>query len=156
MEAKRQASKSDAQQEAGRAAILALGRRKGVELQPRRLQLGEVAFQLDGYHESTGRTLLAEVYAHFGPVRSAQRHRVMADVLKLALLKRLLGAARPEQEVECVLAFLDEEATSVVSGKSWAALAAREFGVEVAVVAVEPEWAAKVRAAQVRQDLRND
>ena len=61
MEAKRQASKSDAQQEAGRAAIIALGRRKGSDLQPRRLQLGDVAFQLDGYHEEDGRVVLAEV-----------------------------------------------------------------------------------------------
>lgn len=156
MDVKRQASKSDAQQEAGRAAIAALGRRNGVDLQPRRLQFGEAAFQLDGYHESTGRITLAEVYSHIGPVRAAQRHRVMADVLKLALLKRLLGEARPGQEVECVFVFLDEEATSVVSGKSWAALAAREFGVEIAVVSVEPGLIAKVRAAQVRQDLRND
>jgi hypothetical protein len=156
MEVKRQASKSDAQQEAGRAAILALARRKGIELQPRRLQFGDVAFQLDGYHEDAGRITLVEMYAHIGPVRAAQRHRVMADVLKLALLKRLLGEARPGQQVDCLFVFLDEAATSVVSGKSWAALAAREFGVGIEVISVAPELVARVRAAQVRQDLRND
>lgn len=156
MDAKRQASKSDAQQAAGREAIQALGRRKGVALESRRLSLGDIAFQLDGYHEDAGRVVLAEVYSHIGVVRAAQRHRVMSDLLKLALLRKLLGEARPNKVIECTFAFLDEEAAAILRGKSWATAAAKEFGIETTVVPIEQELLAAVKAAQVRQDLRND
>jgi hypothetical protein len=156
MEAKRQASRSDAQQAAGAEAIQAFGRREGVDLVPHRLQLREVSFQVDGYYTGPTRTILAEVYARVGPTRAAQRHRVMADLLKLALIRRLLLETRPDQAISCALVFIDDEATGVVGGKSWAALAAREFGIEIAVAAVQAETIAAVRAAQTRQDLRND
>ncbi|MDP9374544.1 MAG: hypothetical protein M3Q65_19255 [Chloroflexota bacterium] len=156
MAMKRAASRSDAQQEAGRAAIARYGALQGVALEPRRLTLRGVALQVDGYAEADGRVVLAEVWAHIGPAKGAQRHRVLADVLKLALVSKILREERPGYRIDCAFVLLNEEAAGILRGQGWPAAAAEEFDIQVAVVPIDQDLVEAVRAAQVRQDLRND
>lgn len=101
--------------------------------------------EVDGVDE--GQTVLVEVWAHQGPPKSAQKHKVVADVLKLLHLAGTLPT-RPR----LVLCFCDEEvARHFTTARSWAAHALAGFGVEVVVVDLPPEVAAGIVAAQRRQ-----
>jgi hypothetical protein len=152
----RLSSRSDDQKAAEEAALKNLHTRLGVEFEATRLHLGGQVFDVDGYAEAGDRIMLAEVWAHVGKAKSAQRHKVKADILKLALITRLLQRERPACRVESYLVFIDAIAAQVVLNQSWAALAASEFGVQPLVVTVDPALIAAVRLAQQRQDLRAD
>ncbi|WP_417746716.1 hypothetical protein [Rosistilla oblonga] len=94
--------------------------------------------------------IVVEVYARIGRVKGAQLHKIKGDILKLALVGNRLGAKWRK-----ILCFASEEAVSYASGKSWVAEAAREFGVEIIVVAIPKEIEASIVAAQNRQKMVN-
>jgi hypothetical protein len=94
--------------------------------------------------------VIVEVYARIGKLKGAQPHKVKGDILKLVLLERILGGKWRK-----VLCFADETAANVARGKSWVALAAKEFGVEVIVERMPTAVAARVRAAQHNQRMVN-
>jgi hypothetical protein len=52
---------------------------------------------------------------------------VLADMLKLALVTSILRRSYPDLKVESYLTFADSRAASVVGGKRWASVAAKEF-----------------------------
>jgi len=107
-------SRADDQKAAEQAALAAVNAAFGVTLTPRRLHLGGRHFDVDGYADLGDRVLLAEIWAHVGKAKSAQRHKVLADLLKLALLTRLLQRERPSCIVEPSLVFIDAEAAQGV------------------------------------------
>ena len=96
------------------------------------------------------RKLVVEVFARVGRLKPAQAHKVKADILKLAYLRKLLG---PDWRV--VFCFVDREAAAFLLGKSWAARAAQDFGVEVVIQALPDDVRDRVMAAQVRQRMTN-
>ena len=122
-----------------------LGERLGVELRPRRIVLDEgIRVEVDGATDDL--SILVEVWAHQGPPKSAQKHKVLADVLKLIHVAATLPAPR------LVLCLSDlEAARHFTTARSWAVHALRAFAIEVEVVELPADIRAAIVAAQKRQ-----
>jgi hypothetical protein len=89
--------------------------------------------------------VLVEVFAHVGPSKSGQRHKVANDMTKLLLAERRLG-------VPCrkVIAVIDRAAIAHHKG-SWAGEFAKAFGFEVEVVPGFESRHEEMRLVQQRQ-----
>ncbi|MBA2680473.1 MAG: hypothetical protein H0U76_19020 [Ktedonobacteraceae bacterium] len=109
---------------------------------------------VDGYCDDGQRIVLIEVWAHIGKAKSAQKQKVLGDVLKLALLSRMLAKEKPDRTVESFIVFIDEEAAAVLHGKSWGAFAAQEFDVKTELVKLDVLTIQNIKDAQRRQDIR--
>jgi hypothetical protein len=94
--------------------------------------------------------VVAEVYARVGELKGAQLHKVKADILKLAFIERKLGNGWRK-----IICFGSADAAKFLLGKSWAAEAARAFGIEVFVEPLPKEQEDLVKAAQYRQRMVN-
>ncbi len=89
--------------------------------------------------------VLVEVFAHVGPSKSGQRHKVANDMAKLLLAERRLG-------VPCrkMIAVIDQAAIAH-HGRGWVGEFAKEFGFEVIVVPGFEVRHEAMRAVQARQ-----
>lgn len=94
--------------------------------------------------------VVVEAYARVGPLKGAQLHKVKGDLLKLAYIDKKLGAGWRK-----IMCFGSHEAASYLLGTSWAAEAARSFGIEVIVESLPLEQVQAVVAAQERQRMVN-
>lgn len=95
-----------------------------------------------------GRTILVECWAHQGSPKSAQRHKVLADALKLAWIATTIYP-RPR----LILCMSDPRAAApfLPSSRAWTAQALQDFGVEIVVVALPADVRQRVDEAQTRQ-----
>lgn len=96
------------------------------------------------------RKIVVEVFARIGRNKAAQDRKVRADLFKLAYIRQALGA--PWRAVFC---FADPQAAASTLGRSWAASAARTFGVEICVVELPDDLRAQLLATQVKQRMVN-
>ncbi len=120
----------------------------GVELRPRSLRLdGGARVDVDGV--ATDESVLVEIFAHQGPLKGGQLHKVARDALKLITL------ARSQERSRLIIAFGDSDAAACVSGASWLAEALRVWHVEVLVLVLDDDVRAGLRAAQARQVMVN-
>jgi len=128
---------------AAEAVLVAeLGRLLGIPLVPRRVHLSDGSFvDVDAYSDEP--LVLAEVWAHQGPPKSAQRNKVLGDALKLQHVAADLN--RPSRLILC---FADQAAAAPFSGATWYAGAIRRFGVEIVVVDLPDSWRERIRDAQ--------
>jgi hypothetical protein len=141
-------SDSAAQREAESLIRDQLAQTLGVELDPRSVELGKKAtVQVDGC--AADESVFVEIFAHQGPLKGGQRHKVKGDALKLISLAKGRPSAR------LILAFGDEEAARYALDKSWVAETIRLSGIEVFVVELEPGARNGLRAAQARQVMVN-
>ena len=129
-------------------------RQIGKELRESVIPIGQTNVTVDGFFRDGNLVVLAEAWAHIGNAKSAQRHKVLGDLLKLAFLRRVLRKSYPTVIVESYLLFADEAASCVIIGKGWASLAAREFEISARVIALPDEIVAAIKAAQRNQDIR--
>lgn len=159
MAPKRSVSRSDVQRRVEIKAIEEAGLRLGVRLQPKKLKLEQeqCAVEIDGYHESEadGRIILVECWARIGKAKSAQVKKVSTDVLKLAFVSSSIEEARPGFKVDKYVVFIDQEAASVLLGKSWNASVAKKLGVRTLVLDLGQEIRGEVTEAQIRQGWTN-
>lgn len=121
----------------------------GVELAPQNLSLGEAArVSLDGCSED--RSVLAELYAHIGETKGAQRHKIARDILKLV-------AVEAEQGQPCckILGFADQAAARYLRGRSWLAAVVQTLEVEIHIVDLPAEWRDRLLRVQARQVMVN-
>jgi hypothetical protein len=125
--------------------IEAVSLARGVSLTSKRLDLGDgVSVQVDGV--APDHSLFCEAFAHQGPLKGGQPHKVLSDAFKLAYLGRRWPHA------ELLLVFSDDEAARRFrTGPSWAAKAIDAFGVKVEVVKLPDAVRNRLRKAQVRQ-----
>lgn len=100
--------------------------------------------KLDGY-ASGPPPVLVEVFAHVGPSKGGQRHKIAHDMTKLLLAEKLLG-------VPCrkVIAVIDKAAVSHLS-RGWNHEFAEHFGIEVRVVPGFENRHEAMLAVQARQ-----
>lgn len=96
------------------------------------------------------RKIVVEVFARIGKLKSAQTHKVQADILKLVFIEKITG-----EQWRKIICFACPEAAAALQGQSWASEAVRAFGVEVHVVPLPPEKIESVKAAQERQIMVN-
>jgi hypothetical protein len=138
---------SSAEQRAAEALMIAsVARALGLELKPRPIatQAG-VRVEVDGVDAAY--TVLVEAWAHQGPPKSAQRHKVLADAFKLGWIASTLPV-RPR----LILCFSDEAAAKPFqTGRSWAAAALRDQRIEVFVAELPEQVRAGILEAQRRQ-----
>ncbi|MGA9762619.1 MAG: uracil-DNA glycosylase family protein [Gaiellaceae bacterium] len=124
--------------------LAALEREIGMPLEPRRLQIRDgVRVELDGASEDL--SVLVEAFAHQGPLKSAQRMKVLTDAFKLAFIARELD--QPNRLI--LLLSCEDAARKMQTG--WAAEAIRSFGIEIIVVEIDPAVRQSLREAQKRQ-----
>lgn len=137
---------SSAQRAAEHVMIDLLGTELSLALRPRRSALADEArIEVDGVDDDT--TILVEAWAHHGTPKSAQKHKVLADVLKLLHLATTLPTTP-----RLGLCLCDSTAAHhFTAARSWAAHALRDFGIEVHIVDLPPALKADVIAAQQRQ-----
>lgn len=122
-----------------------LSARLGVVLARRRVHLPDGSYaDLDGLSDDP--PVMVEAWAHQGPPIGGQRNKVLADALKLSHVAGQLGEGH-----RMVLCLSDPDAARPFLGRSWYAGALRTLGVEVAVVELDEEVRAGIRAAQARQ-----
>jgi hypothetical protein len=120
----------------------------GVELASRSLRLENGArTDVDGV--APDESVLVEVFARRGRLKTGQAHKVANDALKLITLGRLRPASR------LVIALGDTVAASSITGRSWLAEALQTWGVEVLVVPVDADTSARLDAAQATQKMVN-
>jgi hypothetical protein len=151
---KRTASCSEVQQLAEQLMIGEFSRQLGRELGPETIPIGKNKVTVDGFHRDENRVTLVEAWAHVGKAKSAQRNKVLSDMLKLAFVSSVLRRSYPTSNVESHLIFADVSAANVVTGKGWAPLAAKEFGIAMQVIALSQEVINTIKEAQRRQDIR--
>lgn len=140
------AGDSREQRHAEQVMLELLGARLGITLVPRRIVLDDgIRVEVDGADAEL--TVLVEAWAHQGPPKAAQKHKVLADVLKLLHVAATLPVAP-----RLVLCLSDPEAARhFTSARSWAAHALRGFAIEIALVELPADVRTEVLAAQQRQ-----
>ena len=139
-------SDSSEQRSAETIILRALGARIGASLKDAEvLSIGTCPDGID-----YDRKVIVEVFARLGPLKAAQRHKLRADVLKLAYFDKELGSGW--RKIICVVG---QEAAAFLTGQSWTASAARSFEIEVILEPLPEDHEALVRAAQARQRMEN-
>ncbi|MEU8110849.1 hypothetical protein [Micromonospora sp. NPDC048947] len=140
------AGDSAVQRHAESVMLELLGVRLGCALGPRRFMLEDGSrVEVDGADENL--TVLVEAWAHQGPPKSAQKHKVLADAFRLMFVASSLPTSP-----RLVLCLSDPEAAHhFTTARSWAAAALRGFGLAVEVVELPTEVRSDILAAQQRQ-----
>jgi hypothetical protein len=141
------AGDSAEQRGAERVMLDLLGLRLGLELNPATISApsGE-RVQVDGADGS--RTVLAECWAHQGPPKSAQWHKVLADAFKLAWIATTIYP-RPQ----LILCLSDSLAAApfLPGARSWASRALQDHLISVSVVTLPGDLRLRLLEAQHRQ-----
>jgi hypothetical protein len=133
------------QREAEAVLLASLSALLGCDLAPSRVHLPDGAWvEVDGLCKDP--PVLAEVWAHQGQTKPAQRNKVLADALKLLHVAAQLPV--PHRKVLCLS---DEQAARPFLGRSWYAGALRSLAIEVLVVPLDDATRERVAAAQRRQ-----
>jgi hypothetical protein len=148
-------SDSLTQRQAEAVVLKLFGDARGLDLKPgHRLTFQGRRFTVDGFAERGDEIFLVEVWSRVGEAKAAQKHKVRADILKLATLTRLFQQQRPAARVECSIVFVDELAAQALSNTTWASLSAELFRIRTEVIAISDELRQAILAAQRTQDLR--
>jgi len=135
------------QRDAERVMLDVLGRDLGLTLQPTRITIPSgVRVEVDGCDPD--RTVLVECWAHQGPPKSAQRHKVLADALKLSWVATTIYP-RPR----LILCMSDPLAAApfVPTARTWAGRAFEDLGITISIIVLPADVRERVRAAQQRQ-----
>lgn len=139
------AGDSRVQRDAETEVVARLSAKLGVLLAPERIVLSDGSrVEIDAASQEP--PIIAEIWAHQGAPKSAQRNKVLADALKLAFVAADTGIAYRK-----LLVFTDTEAARPFTAKSWFAGALRHYGVDVEVVDIPPVLRAQIGVAQERQ-----
>jgi len=135
------------QRDAERVMLDLLGQQLGRELNPAKLAVpsGERA-EVDG--ADADRSVLVECWAHQGPPKSAQRHKVLADAFKLSWVSTTMY---PKPRLILCLSDPLAAAPFLPGARSWAARAFQDLGITISVVDMPAELRQDLLQAQRRQ-----
>ena len=104
----------------------------------------EQRVDLDGFADGEVPFCL-EIWAHQGPAKGGQRHKVMSDFCKMLFVQERIG-----RTCRKVFAVCDERAIAFLKN-SWQKCFADKFGIEVLVVQISDATREQVLLAQQRQ-----
>jgi hypothetical protein len=135
------------QRDAERVMLDLLSQQLGQQLNPARLTVpsGEHV-QIDG--ADVARSILAECWAHQGPPKSAQRHKVLAAAFKLTWISTTMY---PQPRLILCMSDPLAAAPFLPSARSWAARAFQDLGVTITVVDLPAGVRENLLQAQRRQ-----
>lgn len=137
---------SKEQQDAEKWLVSYFAQGKGVKLVKKKWTLLNGSWvESDGFCESP--RIICEAWAHIGIPKSAQKNKVMTDVLKMLFIDSL----EKSRKSSLVLLFGDEKAAEHFKGKSWMATCLKRNGIEVKVIKFPEEIKEKILKAQERQ-----
>jgi hypothetical protein len=141
------AGDSAEQRGAERVMLDLLGAQLGLELNPDSITVpsGE-RVQVDGADAS--RTVLAECWAHQGPPKSAQKHKVLADAFKLAWIATTIY---PKPQLILCLSDPLAAAPFLPGARTWASRALQDHLIGVRVVTLPGDLRQRLLEAQHRQ-----
>lgn len=123
----------------------ALGQRLDLDLAPRRLEHASGArVEVDCADERL--TVLAELWAHQGTAKVAQKYKLVNDAVKLHWIAQSLSTSP-----KLILCVSDEAAIRHLRGRSWQGQAIASLGVELVVVELPSDTVASITEAQKRQ-----
>ncbi|WP_054569747.1 hypothetical protein [Frankia sp. R43] len=136
---------SQVQRDAETEAVALLSARVGVPLIPTRVLLADGSrVEIDA--ANLGEQVIAEIWAHQGSPKPAQRNKVLTDALKLVYVEAERGGRWRK-----ILCFTDEQARAPFARTSWYAGALRHYGVELEVIELPAQTRVAIREAQKRQ-----
>lgn len=137
---------SRVQREAEALIREALAARLRVALAPARFDVGDGGhIDIDAFSEDP--PVLAEIWAHQGRPRPAQKAKVITDALKLLWLSSTRSPAARK-----ILVLADEEAARHFRGRgTWIGCALEDLGIEVLVMPIPDEARARILEAQTIQ-----
>ncbi|MGB7748081.1 MAG: hypothetical protein WBN75_12425 [Verrucomicrobiia bacterium] len=124
-------------------------------LKPQRISYKTGLMEFDCYGEHDGTVLLGEINAHHGPLKAAQKNKVIRDIFKMFAQKTEQDNRVGVGNVRMVIVFTNDEAANFLQGHSWIAEVARDFGIESIVVQLNPAQIKLLQKTQSDQDLRN-
>ena len=137
-------SDSGAQRAAEPLMLERLGAELGCELANRTIG----SMKIDGVSQSP--PILVEAWAHQGPPRGGQYHKVMNDAFKLIYARSTFNDAE-QPKPRLMLAFADDRAAAPFCGRGWRAQALKAAGIEVRVVVLPEEVRVGLRHTQETQ-----
>ncbi len=103
---------------------------------------------MDGYDEKN--STICEIYAHIGKLKGSQPDKIASDFLKMILVQKCKKIS-----LKKIFCFASEETVKKVIGKSWLALAAKEFDIDIVVILLPKEKEKEILQAQKRQKMIN-
>jgi len=134
------------QRRAERIMLDLLSQRLGRSLQPEKISHKSGAMvEVDG--TDADRTILVECWAHQGPPKAAQRHKILADAFKLAWIS---GSINPRPRLILCLSDHQAAAPFLPVARTWAAAALADHDIDVQLV----ELPADIRQVLIRAQLR--
>jgi hypothetical protein len=118
-----------------------------LELAPARIHVPSGAMvEVDG--ADVERSVLVECWAHQGPPKPAQKHKVLADALKLTWISQTLY---PRPRLLLCLSDTDAARPILPGARTWAAQALADLQIDVLVVTLPADVRDGLLAAQRRQ-----
>ncbi len=143
------ASSSLGQQNIEKYILETLNKQEGLDLRPTKLKLDKnTEVWLDGYDERN--SAICEIYAHIGKLKGSQPDKIASDFLKMILVQKCKKIS-----LKKIFCFASEEAAKKVIGKSWLALTAKEFNIDIVVILLPKEKEKEILQAQKRQKMIN-
>ena len=143
------ASSSLEQQNIEKYLLDILNRQVGLDLRPAKLKLDEnTEVWVDGYDER--HCIICEIYAHIGKLKGSQPDKIASDFLKMILVQKCKKIS-----LKKIFCFASEEAAKKVTGKSWLALVAKEFDIDIVVIPLSKGKEKEILQAQERQKMIN-
>jgi len=120
----------------------------GIRLPPATVLIaGTSPVKVDG--ASDDKQVFVEIFAHQGPLKGGQRHKVATDVLKLITI------GREYPDAQLMIAVTDETAAASLKSTSWLAAALRLWDIKVEVVPIKDDTRTQLRNAQDQQKMDN-
>ncbi|MGN0024793.1 MAG: hypothetical protein ACI351_05115 [Candidatus Avelusimicrobium sp.] len=107
--------------------------------------------KFDGtYKNSAGEWIFIEIYAHQGPLKSAQRQKVCTDILKLVTAEQLLT-----EPIQKYVLFGCAEAMKSFQNNSWYTQSVDKWKIKLEVGILSEGTKLRLKAAQERQKMVN-
>lgn len=124
-------------------------KKNGLNLIPGRLELeeGKAPVDVDGYDENS--EVVCEIFARTGAFKSGQNRKIASDILKLVLVKEVLG-----RDIRAVIIIPEgSEAVRLNDPEStgWQALAVEKFGIEIEEIPLSTKISKLLGGAQKRK-----
>ncbi len=122
---------------------------KILKLAPQKVTVGAGQYcNLDGVSEKS--KVICEAYAHIGSLKSAQKDKVAADILKLLLAERVLQKSLGGK-FEKYLLFCDPKVEQYFKRDNWLSAAVTKFGIKTWCGTMPKETSSKLIRTQKLQ-----
>lgn len=145
MKKEKHPSDSSEQQQAHEVILSLINKKYNLNLVSKKLLLGEVLFQVDGYSENP--PIFCEIYSRVGEMKVAHYNKISKDILKMLLIEKLTG-----KQFRKIIAFADEETASpFLRGESWYSKVSDNFDIDIIIIDIPTDLKETLIAAQRRQ-----